>query len=342
MQGMPVTDARQMQALQPQRPPSQQQPYPQQQLLQPGRSELQPQQQQVQMAQMRPMNGNQNNPIFDYNRISDLTSKYPRQPMPENQEQNMELGGVYQSFLYKLGECFGCCRTYIVCCCCVVYPYQQIEQSFVGLYERFGKYAKTVGSGLQYFNPCTDQINIIDMKTKIIDLSRQNAITKDNIEVSIDAAVYYHIREPRTAFYSVDNLPRSVTELTYATLRSVCGHYVLQDLLEKRDEVTLELGKFVARHVHEWGIEITNILIKDIVVNKELQDALSSAAKERRLAESKILTAKADVESAKLMRQTADILSSKAAMQIRYLETMKSIANSAGVKIVLIGEEETS
>jgi len=54
------------------------------------------------------------------------------------------------------------------------------------------------------------------------------------------------------------------------------------------------------------------------------------------------LTAKADVESAKLMRQTADILSSKAAMQIRYLETMKSIANSAGVKIVLIGEEETS
>lgn len=182
------------------------------------------------------------------------------------------------------------------------------------------------------------------MKTKIIDLNRQNAITKDNIEVNIDAAVYYHIREPRTAFYSVENLPRSVSELTYATLRSVCGHYVLQDLLEKREEVTLELGKFVAKQVHEWGIEITNILIKDIIVNKELQDALSSAAKERRLAgihppysESKILTAKADVESAKLMRQTADILSSKAAMQIRYLETMRSIANSAGVKIVLIG-----
>ena len=199
---------------------------------------------------MRPMNGNQNNPIFDYNRISDLTSKYPRQPMPESLEANLELGGTYQSFLYKLGECCGCCRTYFPCCCCVGYPYQQVEQSFVGLYERFGKYAKTVGSGLQYFNPCTDQINIIDMKTKIIDLSRQNAITKDNIEVSIDAAVYYHIREPRTAFYSVDNLPRSVTELTYATLRSVCGHYVLQDLLEKRDEVTMELGKFVARQVH--------------------------------------------------------------------------------------------
>lgn len=180
----------------------------------------------------------------------------------------MELGGAYQNFVYKLGECFGCLRTYIPCCCCASYPYQQVDQSFVGLYERFGKYAKTVGSGLQYFNPFTDTINIIDMKTKIKDLSRQSAITKDNIEVNIDAAVYYNIREPRIAFYSVADLPKAVSELTYATLRSVCGHYVLQDLLEKREEVTLELGKFVARQVHEWGIEITNILIKDIVVNK--------------------------------------------------------------------------
>jgi len=83
--------------------------------------------------------------------------------------------------------------------------------------------------------------------------------------------------------------------------------------------VTLELGKFVARQVHEWGIEITNILIKDIILNQELQDILAAVAKEKRLAESKIINATAEVESAKLMRQTADILSGKAAMQIRYL-----------------------
>ena len=76
-------------------------------------------------------------------------------------------------------------------------------------------------------------------------------------------------------------------------MRAICGHYVLQDLLEKRDEVTLELGKFVARQVHEWGIEITNILIKDIILNQELQDTLSAVAKEKRLAESKILNATA-------------------------------------------------
>lgn len=106
----------------------------------------------------------------------------------------MELGGVYQQFIYKLGECLGCCRTYIPCCCCAVYPYKQIEQSYVGLYERFGKYAKTVGSGLQYFNPLTDEIRIIDMKTTILDLPKQTTITKDNIEVAVDTAVYYHVK----------------------------------------------------------------------------------------------------------------------------------------------------
>lgn len=87
------------------------------------------------------------------------------------------------------------------------------------------------------------------MKTTILDLPKQTTITKDNIEVSVDTAVYYHVREPRKAYYSLEQLPACVKELTFATLRSVIGQYVLQDLLEKRETVTLEMGKFVARHV---------------------------------------------------------------------------------------------
>lgn len=76
------------------------------------------------------------------------------------------------------------------------------------------------------------------MKTQIINLQSQKALTKDNIEVNIDGAVYYNIKIARKTFYSVDNIDRSVRQLTFSTLRSICGHYVLQELLEKRDEVT--------------------------------------------------------------------------------------------------------
>lgn len=88
-----------------------------------------------------------------------------------------------------------------------------------------------MGSGLQYFNPFTDKIHVMDMRTNIINLSRQKTLTRDNIEVDIDAAVYYNIKNPRKTFYSVSNIHKSVQELTFATLRSVCGHYVLQELL---------------------------------------------------------------------------------------------------------------
>lgn len=82
-------------------------------------------------------------------------------------------------------------------------------------------------------------------------------------------------------------------------------------------------------------IEIEEIFIKDIQLSKELQDSLSSAAKERRLAESKIISAKADVESAKLMRLAADELNTKSAMQIRYLETLKQVGK-ANTKVIFI------
>jgi regulator of protease activity HflC (stomatin/prohibitin superfamily) len=81
----------------------------------------------------------------------------------------------------------------------------------------------------------------------------------------------------------------------------------------------------VEDHVWDWGVDITNMIIKDITMSAELQDILASAAKERRLAESKIISAKSDVQSAKLQREAADILSSKSAMQIRYLDVIKML-----------------
>ena len=101
---------------------------------------------------------------------------------------------------------------------------------------------------------------------------------------------------------------------TYAVLRNVCGIYPLQDLLEKRFEVTKVIYQQVSEHVSDWGITIDNVFIKDMLMAPDLQDSLSAAAKEQRLASSKIISAKADVESAKLMREAADILDSRPAM----------------------------
>jgi len=102
----------------------------------------------------------------------------------------------------------------------------------------------------------------------------------------------------------------------------------------------LEIENFVEEHVQDWGIKVENMVIKDIQINQDLQATLSSAAKERRLAESKIISAKADVQSAKLMREAADILDSDAAMQIRNLEAIRLIGTSGNTKVILMAEDK--
>lgn len=78
--------------------------------------------------------GNQSLQGFDFHRIGEMPSKYPREELPESLEGNMELGGSYQEFVYKLGDCCGNLRICVPCCCCVDYPYTQIDQSYVGIY----------------------------------------------------------------------------------------------------------------------------------------------------------------------------------------------------------------
>lgn len=139
----------------------------------------------------------------------------------------------------------------------------------------------------------------------------------------------------RYAFYRVQNLQHALSEITYAILKNTCGQFIFQDILEKRQEIADDIENQVESYVGQWGTKVEEIFIKDIQLSKELQDSLSSAAKERRLAESKIISARADVESAKLMREAAEELNSKAAMQIRYLETLKA-TGKLDTKIIFI------
>ncbi len=245
--------------------------------------------------------------------------------------------GCYENSIQGVGDCFGFLRTWMPCiCCCSEYPWQVVKQSQQALMQRFGKYMKTLDPGLHYVNPCTEKILRIDLKIEIIDLVKQVILTKDNITILIDASVYYRIVNPRKATYRISNLSMAVSQLTFSTLRCVCGIHTLQEILEKRKEITHAIHQYIEEHVEEWGIVIENVFMKDIVLNKDLQDALSTAAKERRLAESKVISAKADVESAKMMREAAEALNTKSAMQIRYYETIQNIVSTPNAKTIFL------
>lgn len=161
-------------------------------------------------------------------------------------------------------------------------------------------------------------------------------MTKDNVNLTLTSVIYYHITSPHKAAFAISNLRQALVERTQTTLRHVIGARVLQDVIERREEIAASIREIIEETATGWGAAVESMLIKDIIFSQELQDSLSMAAQSKRTGEAKIIQARAEVESAKLMRQAADILSSAPAMQIRYLEAMQAMAKTANSKVVFL------
>lgn len=161
-------------------------------------------------------------------------------------------------------------------------------------------------------------------------------MTKDNVTLNLTSVIYYHITSPHKAAFGISNVRQALIERTQTTLRHVVGARVLQDVIERREEVAQSIGEIIEDVAMGWGVQVESMLIKDIIFSNDLQDSLSMAAQSKRIGESKVIAARAEVESAKLMRQAADILSSAPAMQIRYLEAMQAMAKTANSKVIFL------
>lgn len=161
-------------------------------------------------------------------------------------------------------------------------------------------------------------------------------MTKDNVTLHLTSVIYYHITSPHKAAFGISNIRQALVERTQTTLRHVVGARVLQDVIERREEIAQSIGEIIEDVASGWGVQVESMLVKDIIFSNELQDSLSMAAQAKRIGESKVIAARAEVESAKLMRQAADILSSAPAMQIRYLEAMQAMAKTANSKVIFL------
>ena len=233
-------------------------------------------------------------------------------------------------------------------------PYKPVSQGNVGLVTKFGRFYRAVDPGLVKINPLSEKLIQVDVKIQIVgmivpiliiseallissvEVPKQVCMTKDNVTLHLTSVIYYHITSPHKAAFGISNIRQALVERTQTTLRHVVGARVLQDVIERREEIAQSIGEIIEDVASGWGVQVESMLIKDIIFSNELQDSLSMAAQSKRIGESKVIAARAEVESAKLMRQAADILSSAPAMQIRYLEAMQAMAKTANSKVIFL------
>lgn len=151
-----------------------------------------------------------------------------------------------------------------------------------------------------------------------------------------DSVIYFQITNPYRAAFGISDLRQALVERAQTTLRHVVGARAVQSVVTEREAIAYEIAEIVGDVADKWGVSIEGILIKDIIFSPEVSASLSSAAQQKRIGESKVIAARAEVDAARLMRQAADILASPAAMQIRQLEALQQMAKSSNSKVIFV------
>lgn len=191
-----------------------------------------------------------------------------------------------------------------------VVGFKIVQQSEVMVIERLGKYSRTLNSGINIIWPIIDkprdilwryivegidekkhirfkQKSKIDLRETVYDFPKQNVITKDNVNVQINALLYFQIMDPVKAMYEIENLPDAIEKLTQTTLRNVIGELELDESLSSRDTINTKLRTILDEATNKWGVKVNRVELQDINPPEDIKEAMEKqmrAERDRRAA----------------------------------------------------------
>ncbi len=201
---------------------------------------------------------------------------------------------------------------------------------------RLGRVVGARGPGLFFIIPIFEKAWIVDLRTKVLDVPPQDAITKDNVPVRVNAVVYFRVIDPIKAVTQVGNYIMATSQISQTTLRSVIGQAHLDELLSEREKLNMELQKIIDEATDPWGIKVTTVELKDVELPADMQAAMARQAEAERERRARILLAEAERQAAAKLRQAAEIISAHPmALQLRTLQTIGDVAGDKSNVIVL-------
>jgi regulator of protease activity HflC (stomatin/prohibitin superfamily) len=206
-----------------------------------------------------------------------------------------------------------------------------------GIVFRFGRAKKNLANpGFNLLLPLgIDRIRVVDVRTRAIQITPQDIITRDNITVSVDAVVYASVSSPMHAVLEVEDYMPATLQLASTTLRAVLGKMEMDDILAHRDAINTEVRQILDTRTEQWGVEISAVEIKDIQLPTEMQRAMARQAEAERERRAKVIAAEGEVQAAsKLAQAAAMIAEHPGALQLRLYQTLVEVAGEASSTIV--------
>jgi regulator of protease activity HflC (stomatin/prohibitin superfamily) len=197
-----------------------------------------------------------------------------------------------------------------------------------GVIFRLGKLLGAKGPGLILLIPVVDKMVKIDLRVVTIDVAKQEVMTRDNVPVTVDAVVYFRVIDPIAAVVKVENFWKATSLIAQTTLRSVLGQAELDELLSHREKINQTLQEIIDRQTDPWGIKVTAVEVKDVVLPDGMKRAMAKQAEAERERRAKVVNAEGEFQAAEKMVQAAAMMSKEPiALQLRFLQTMREISS---------------
>jgi SPFH domain / Band 7 family len=219
-----------------------------------------------------------------------------------------------------------------------MFGFKIITQYEKGIVFRFGRALPgTRDAGLTWVNPFTDRLRKVNMQIIAATVPSQEAITRDNVTLRVDAVVYYRVIDPLKAVINVQNYTFAVSQVAQTSLRSVIGQSTMDQLLSERDKVNAHLKDVIDAPTEQpWGIRVERVEIKDVSLPESMKRSMSRQAEAERERRARIISADGEYQASKRLAQAAVVMAADpAALQLRLLQTVVEVAAEKNSTLVM-------
>lgn len=212
---------------------------------------------------------------------------------------------------------------------------KQINEYERGIKFKLGKFTKIMNPGWNLVLPIFESYKKVDIRTKAVDVPEQDAITKDNVSIRINAVIYYKIFDASKSILEVENFYYAVSQLAQTTMRNIVGSDTLDELLSERETISTKICEVIDEATDPWGIKVENVELKDVSLPEEMKRVIAKVAEAEREKAAVITKAAGEVEASSNLAKAAEVMNkTPGALHLRTLATLNDLSSDQSNTVI--------
>lgn len=219
---------------------------------------------------------------------------------------------------------------------------RQVNEYERGVQFTMGRFSKVKNPGWRIVIPIFQSMTKVDLRVRTVDVPSQESLTKDNISVGVNAVLFFRVVDAQRAVINIENFYYATMQLAQTTMRNLVGEVVLDDLLAKREDLSEKIRAIVAEMTKQWGIEVVNVELKDILIPDDMKRTIGKEAEAERERRAVVIKSEGEVLASENIAKAARTLAgTPGALHLRTLESINDISSDASNTTVWMVPVET-